>query len=56
MQIDVGFGDVIVPGPTDIEYPTLLNFPAPRFMAYPRETVIAEKLEVEVSRIAEDAD
>jgi predicted nucleotidyltransferase component of viral defense system len=45
MQIDVGFGDVIVPGPTEIAYPTLLNFPAPRLMAYPRETVIAEKLE-----------
>jgi hypothetical protein len=45
MQIDVGFGDVIVPGPVEIEYPTLLDFPAPRLMAYPRETVIAEKLE-----------
>lgn len=45
MQIDVGFGDVIVPGPTEIEYPALLDFPAPRLMAYPRETVIAEKLE-----------
>ena len=45
MQIDVGFGDVIVPGPTEIEYPTLLDFPAPRLMAYPRETVVAEKLE-----------
>ena len=45
MQIDVGFGDVVVPGPAEIEYPTLLEFPAPRIMAYPRETVIAEKLE-----------
>ena len=45
MQIDVGFGDVVVPGPAEIEYPTLLDFPAPRIMAYPRETVIAEKLE-----------
>jgi hypothetical protein len=45
MQIDIGFGDVVVPGPTKIEYPTLLNFPAPVLQAYPRETVIAEKLE-----------
>jgi predicted nucleotidyltransferase component of viral defense system len=45
MQIDIGFGDVVVPEPTKIEYPTLLDFPAPVLQAYPRETVIAEKLE-----------
>jgi len=45
MQIDIGFGDVIVPGPTEIEYPTLLDFPAPVIQAYPREAVIAEKVE-----------
>ena len=45
MQIDIGFGDVIVPGPTEVEYPTMLDFPAPVLQAYPRETVIAEKLE-----------
>lgn len=45
MQIDVGFGDVIVPGPTEVEYPTLLDLPAPVLQAYCRETVIAEKLE-----------
>lgn len=45
MQIDIGFGDVIVPGPTEVEYPTLLDFPAPVLWTYPKETVIAEKLE-----------
>jgi predicted nucleotidyltransferase component of viral defense system len=45
MQIDIGFGDVVVPGPTMVEYPTLLDFPPPVLQAYPRETVIAEKLE-----------
>lgn len=45
MQIDIGFGDVIVPAPTEVEYPTLLEFPAPVLLAYPKETVIAEKLE-----------
>lgn len=45
VQIDIGFGDVIVPGPTEVEYPTLLDFPAPLLRAYPKETVIAEKLE-----------
>jgi len=45
MQLDIGFGDVITPGPTDIEYPSLLDFPAPVLRAYPKETVVAEKLE-----------
>jgi predicted nucleotidyltransferase component of viral defense system len=45
MQIDIGFGDVIVPRASEIEYPTLLDFSAPVLMAYPKETVIAEKLE-----------
>jgi predicted nucleotidyltransferase component of viral defense system len=45
MQIDIGFGDVILSGATRIEYPTLLEFPAPILQAYPKETVIAEKLE-----------
>jgi hypothetical protein len=25
MQVDIGFGDVIVPAPTQVEYPTLLE-------------------------------
>jgi len=45
MQIDIGFGDVIVPAPITIEYPTLLDFPSPRLTAYPKEAVIAEKLQ-----------
>ena len=45
MQIDIGFGDVITPEPTEVEYPTLLDFPAPVLRAYPKQTVIAEKLE-----------
>lgn len=45
MQLDIGFDDVITPGPTEIEYPSLLNFPAPVLRAYPKETVVAEKLE-----------
>jgi len=45
MQIDIAFGDVIVPQPTLIEYPKLLDFPPPILAACPRETVVAEKLE-----------
>jgi len=45
MQIDIGFGDVIVPVPITIEYPTLLDFPPPHLAAYPKEAVIAEKVQ-----------
>lgn len=45
MQVDIGFGDVIVPSPQEIQYPAMLNFPSPRLRAYPRESVVAEKLE-----------
>jgi predicted nucleotidyltransferase component of viral defense system len=45
MQIDIGFGDVVNPGVTKIEYPTLLEFTPPVLRAYPKETVVAEKLE-----------
>ncbi len=45
MQIDIGFGDVITPKPADVNYPTLLDFPAPHLKGYPFETVVAEKFE-----------
>jgi hypothetical protein len=48
MQIDVGFGDVVVPAARVIHYPTLLDFPAPTLKGYPRETVVAEKFEAMV--------
>jgi predicted nucleotidyltransferase component of viral defense system len=44
MQIDVGFGDAVVGAETDIELPTILDFPPPRLTGYSRETAIAEKL------------
>lgn len=43
LQIDFGFGDIITPGPTEVRFPTILDFPAPSLAAYSRETVIAEK-------------
>ncbi len=30
MQLGIGIGDVMVPGPVEIAYPTLLDLPAPR--------------------------
>ena len=49
LQVDVGFGDVITPGAAAVKFPALLDFPAPELRAYPRETVVAEKLEAMVS-------
>ncbi|WP_311319494.1 nucleotidyl transferase AbiEii/AbiGii toxin family protein [Rhizobium sullae] len=46
IQVDIGFGDAVTPGPVDIEYPSLLDAPAPRLRAYP---VIAEKFEALVT-------
>ena len=45
IQIAVGFGDAVTPAPLKIDYPTLLDNPAPRLWAYPVETVVAEKFE-----------
>ena len=45
MQIDVGFGDVVTPGPVRVSYPTILEQPAAQLLAYNRETAIAEKFE-----------
>jgi predicted nucleotidyltransferase component of viral defense system len=49
VAIDIGFGDAIEPGLTDVELPVLLHFPAPRLRAYARETVIAEKFQAMVA-------
>ncbi|MGH8703390.1 MAG: nucleotidyl transferase AbiEii/AbiGii toxin family protein [Burkholderiales bacterium] len=44
IQVDIGIGDAVTPGPQWLEYPSLLDLPRPRLRAYPRETVVAEKL------------
>ena len=52
MQIDIGFGDAITPGVEAVEFPRMLStpaLPAAKLNAYPRETVIAEKLEAMVA-------
>ena len=35
IQIDIGFGDAVTPAPVEIDYPTLLDAPAPHLRAYP---------------------
>jgi predicted nucleotidyltransferase component of viral defense system len=49
MQIDVGFGDTVHPAPEWVEFPTMIDLPAPRVRAYPREASIAEKIEAIVA-------
>ena len=49
IQIDIGFGDKMIGEPTKIEFPTLLNLPAPQIKVYSIETAIAEKFEAIVS-------
>ncbi len=46
--IDIGFGDATEPGLEEIDLPVLLDMPAPHLLAYPPETVIAEKFEAMV--------
>jgi predicted nucleotidyltransferase component of viral defense system len=46
--IDIGFGDAVEPGLTEMDLPVLLDFPAPHIRAYARETVIAEKFQAMV--------
>ncbi len=48
LQVDIGFGDAITPKAELVSYPTILEMEPPRLRAYPRETVVAEKLEAMV--------
>lgn len=45
IQIDIGFGDEVVPAPKEIEFPTLLDMEPPLVNSYSLETIIAEKFE-----------
>ncbi len=46
LQIDIAFGDVLVAGPVEMEFPVLLDDqPVPRLRVYSKESTIAEKFE-----------
>lgn len=49
IQIDVGFGDAVTPAAREIDYPSLLDMPTPRLLAYPPQTVVAEKFQALVA-------
>ncbi len=42
IQIDVGFGDALVPAPQEVDYPAILEFPTPRLRAYHPASAEAE--------------
>ena len=48
IQVDIGFGDVIIPGPSRVQYPALLDFPTPEVNGYTMESTIAEKFQAMV--------
>jgi len=48
LQIDIGFGDLIIPEAEDIHYSSILGFPAPILKGYSKESMIAEKFEAQV--------
>ncbi len=44
-QIDIGFGDTVVPGPVQLNYPVMLSdLPVPQLQTYPIYSVISEKV------------
>lgn len=49
VTIDIGFGDAMADATQQLDYPTLLDLPAPNVRAYPPTTVIAEKFQAMVA-------
>lgn len=51
ISMDIGFGDIVVPSPVDLDYPIILpGFPATHIIAYSLETVVAEKFQTMIVR------
>lgn len=47
LQVDIGFGDAVTPAPEAVRYPVMLDdLPVPELRAYPKYTVVAEKVHV----------
>ena len=49
VSIDIGFGDIIVPGRMEIDFPVLLDFDIPHIYSYSIESTLSEKFEAIVS-------
>ena len=50
-SMDIGFGDIVVPEPQEMDYPLLLDdMPAVNINVYSLETVVAEKFQIMIDR------
>ncbi|MBW1797828.1 MAG: nucleotidyl transferase AbiEii/AbiGii toxin family protein, partial [Deltaproteobacteria bacterium] len=45
LQVDVAYGDAITPKIEENDFPSMLEMSSPRILTYPKETVVAEKLQ-----------
>ena len=52
LQIDIGFGDAVIPAPLEIVLPQLLDLGSPRLLGYTPESTIAEKFQAMVRSIS----
>lgn len=51
LTMDIGFGDVVIPKPVDMEYPTIFDsMDEPVVKAYSLEAVVAEKFQTMIDR------
>lgn len=51
VSMDIGFGDIVTPGPSELDYPSLINgLPEFNILAYSLETVIAEKFQTVIAK------
>jgi predicted nucleotidyltransferase component of viral defense system len=49
LQIDIGFGDIVVPRPQEMQYPVILDMESPDIWAYSLESIVAEKFEAMIT-------
>lgn len=49
LQIDVGFGDAVLPAPIEVELPQLLDMGSPTLLGYTPESAVAEKFQAMVA-------
>jgi hypothetical protein len=45
VQLDIGFGDIVIPKPKEMECPVLLDLEAPVIKVYSLESIISEKFQ-----------
>lgn len=49
VQLDIGFGDIVVPKPREMECPALLGIDAPVIKVYSLESIISEKFQAMIA-------